>query len=79
MSEARLLYNHVVDSLPNKHDRDTIRTYVDELEQQNKQMIEALINTTMKTFEELDMEFKEAFDIVAKQLYEVWRHSNEEL
>ena len=44
MSEARLLYNHVVDSLPNKHDRDTIRTYVEELEQQNKVMLEFIIS-----------------------------------
>ena len=35
MSEARLLYNHVVDSLPNQHDRDTIRTYVDGLVREN--------------------------------------------
>lgn len=32
MGESRLLYNHVVDSLKNKYTRDTIRSYVDNLE-----------------------------------------------
>ena len=41
MSESRLLYNHVVDSLPDKQVRDVIRTHVDELEQQNKKLMES--------------------------------------
>ena len=41
MSEARLLYNHVVDSLKDKQVRDTIRTYVDELEQQITELKES--------------------------------------
>lgn len=49
MSEARLYYNHVVDSLPNKHDRDAIRKYVDELEQQNAELEEFLEETISMT------------------------------
>ena len=41
MSESRLLYNHVVDSLKDKQVRDMIRTYVTELEQQLTELKES--------------------------------------